>query len=187
MLDFISFDPRNDAIENYRNNYPEFGEIDEFKDLKSFELAYVWFYSHPKSPITEKGDDRVKKCLQEVYGKNWEDSYKKYKTPDERIKLAINIMSRINDNVRMRAKMMVDKTFNDYEELMSVGIAEFQSASGGIDYKAFIDVRKTILKELQELVRIKERGFGISGKKGNTTQLNGQELNEIYLKSKHNS
>ena len=168
------FDPRLCDIRYYKTTYPELGDIPEFSKMGNKELALAWYYSCKSSPLSRIKDnrDRIVWAIKEVYAGDLESDiieetkeYQKfYVNQTDQFKKASEYMGSFDPNARERAKSMADKIFDDYEKILNEPVESFKSDKE-IDYKKYLDVRKVISNELDDLVKIKERGYGVLSEK----------------------
>ena len=179
----VIFDPEGISPEKYKKAYPEFSRISEFGSIPSKELMVVWYFANPASQIVfnypEDKSARMKKSLEKVYGKGW-TKYEAYcKSIPQRFASAADRMSRIRPDARYKGKLMVDKIFKDYEDILKLDLKNFKKTDDTIDYNSYISTRKNILKELEGLIDIKEKGFSV--KVRTVDRKSGDEAIEDFL------
>lgn len=187
----LIFDPEGVNIGEYRSKYPELRRIKEFAGITDFELVWVWYYSNPTSFFVyryPKKRERVEAVCKKMYSN--EDGAKDFMDKflgrtllnQEDIDLAIDRMARIVPDARREAKDMVDKIFSDYKDLLSLPIESYKKRDGETDFSNYLAVRKTITKDLDDIIERVEQGFGMN-KMGEITS-DGQANLEEYHKNK---
>ncbi len=189
--ELLIFDPEGVNIGEYRNKYPELKRIKEFQNLTDFELVWIWYYSNPTSFYVyryPKKRDRVEAVCKKMYAD--EDSQQGFLDKfmsrtllnQEELDLAIDRMGRIIPDARREAKAMVDKIFTDYKDLLALPLEKYAKNNGETDFNNYLAVRKTITKDLDDIIERVEQGFGIH-KIGQITA-DGQANLEEYHKNK---
>jgi hypothetical protein len=154
--------------------YPELEKYEEFKMLKPYETIFVWWHSCAASPIFNIDNESVR--ISEAYKKATEGkrenpvekkAYTAGKIPDH-VKDACIRMRSFNSSARIRAKLMLNKVFDNYEKILNVDpddTSQFENKDGGIDWtkkKAFVDAQASIISKLPEMVEMTEHSFGAS-------------------------
>jgi hypothetical protein len=195
VSDITIFDPRNIRKGyTYVKEYPEMSRIIEFQNIQNLDLIFIWWYSNPTSPLVLNFQIpviRASKAYYKTFGRNHTDGKKKLNfcraVFPEGIKMAIEKMVTFDVDARGRAKIMINKIFTDYEKIINtIELSEFKTAQGEIDYNKYVGVRKMIVAEIYDLIRIKEEGFGIKAKnkKEKDEEEGGQRLISSFLKEK---
>ena len=159
FMDYKLFQPSN--IDLFRE-YPELKEYKVFVDVKSNdELLFAWHYGNPTSDIAKIEDikERAKQAYEKVWGVTNDTKYIQYLRGDfpDQVRAAVDKMKSFKPSARMRAKMMTEKTFNDFEEIMHMDIG----ASDIGEMKKLADIKMEIASQLPELIKQMEGGFGI--------------------------
>ena len=163
------FDPNGIKPENYKKTYPELATIPEFDDIRSIDLIFVWYIANPTSylywnyPDSMKG--RVKEAIKVVFGndppKEYVNQWLELKF-SPKLNQAIERMRKFRPDVRQEARDMVDNVFKDFQEVLNMKMTSFVKANGEIDPTAYVSSRKAILKELPEIIKVREMGFGVN-------------------------
>lgn len=187
----IVFNPEGVLPDDYRKRYPELETIAEFKSIKTRELIFVWYYSNPTSYLLYQFPEKKERVLQsatKAFGTpanamTFSESFINRKLPNQsKIEEAIRRMEKILPTVRFQAMEMVNKCFDDLRDLLEKPLTDFTKSDGSVDINSYMAVRKSVLKELEDMVRIREIGFGISSKED--VKIDGQSIIERYLKDK---
>jgi len=185
------FNPEGLKPQEYRTKYPELKTIQEFSPLSDRDLVFVWYYSNPTSdiynkhlPRNEKAYAAARETFKDVvdadrYAMGFVDGA--LKNQDD-INIAIERMVRVRPDVRYEASEMVKDMFKDYKELLEKPLSDFCSSTGVIDHIAYLNVRKTIMKDLPDIIKKVEDGFGTD--KDEKVVAMGQDLISSYLKNK---
>ena len=160
-------------------DYPELRKIESFEKLNRTEMLFVWFYACKASPFSYEEDEKVKieEALKASYGRSYRGVFSKYVVGDfpEKTRAAIADMRKFEVGPRVKAKMMVEKIMQNYEEIIDVDVrAEFINKDGDVDWtkkKAYVDACATIATKLPMLIGQAEGSFGISVKEeGDTSE-----------------
>lgn len=188
----IIFDPEGVNIGEYREKYPELRRIKEFQSLSDFELVWIWYFSNPTSSYVykypQKKDRAVMICHKLFKGDeeartSFVDKFiNRTMINQEDFDLAIGRMERMMPDARREAKDVHDQIFKDYKHLIELPIDSFRRRDEEIDYSAYLNVRKQVMKDMEDLIMKMEEGFGIN-KVGEMTA-DGQQNLEEYHKNK---
>ena len=187
----IVFSPEGLTHEEYKKKYPELDSIPEFKAIKLKELIWVLYYSNPTSfllyQLPEKKDRALQAATKAFGNANQaitfvEDYFNRRLQNQTKIDEAIRRMEKVLPTVRFQAMEMANKCFDDLNDLLSLPLKKFEKPDGTVDYNAYMAIRKSVLKELKELVELREIGFGITNKEEN--KIDGHKIVEGYLKNK---
>jgi hypothetical protein len=184
------FNPAGLKSEEYKKKYPELSTIPEFDDIRSLELIFIWYIANSTSWMYWNYPEiktRIKKAIEQVYGNapplekvDWLEG--KF---SPRMKQAIERMYKFKPDVRNKAKEMVDNVFNDYQEVLKMKITEFTDSKGEINTTAYVKSRVDILKQLPEIIKLQEMGFGVTmGSDVKKQDAIGQKVIENYHKQK---
>jgi len=74
---------------------------------------------------------------------------------------AIEAMSRFNPPMRMRARIMVEKNFIDFENISNINIEDKDFD----EQKKLVELKLTVAAKLPDLIKQLEEGFGIRTQK----------------------
>lgn len=175
-----------DVDRSMAEDYPELKDVSEFRGLTSYELRFAWligvFYN---VDITKRVDklnlDRVRMAIEMAFhvGNRWilnktdQYNYLQLKFPD-RIRRAILKFRNFDTPSRFKAKMFIDNAldnlerFSEYEDayikreiINEKGEKEIITEINYDHRKKYSDYVINIIKELPELIKIKESGFGL--------------------------
>lgn len=181
--EIVVFNPEGIKPEDYKNAYIEFRYIPEFSTVASKALLFVWCYANVSSPHVfnhpNNKQKRIKSSLEAAFGTDKEHA-SWYKSFPKEIGIAIVRMQKIRPDARYRAKKMSDKVFEDFEKILKIELKEFKKSDETIDYNAYISTRKNVLKEIENLIDIKEKGFSVSVE--STDRKSGQDAIEEFIK-----
>lgn len=158
------FDPFKVRPEDYRNRYPELKRISEFELLSATELICIWYYANPTSDIigVENDMERMSEALK----------LSNYTPPKaiindiltlrfpEKFAIAIDRMKRFEPDIRMKARIMVEKIIGSYEGMCDP--QNFKDDNNDIDRKKYVETTVKIAQELPTLIAKLEEGFGVS-------------------------
>ena len=154
-----------------RIEYPELARINEFGELKTKELKFVWYYANRTSPFyTATRGDRTKilSCIRNSFGNSFKDEdsveYNKYLKGNfpPKIREAIERMERFNPGARVRAKMSIEMVFDNLEKSMFVDEEMEDKMREDIDLrKKYIELSIKVSESMPTIVAQMEEGFGI--------------------------
>ena len=158
------FDPHKIRSADYRSRYPELKRIKEFNGLTALELITVWYYANPTSDllIVEDANVRIAEALKLA---NYTPS-KAVKAEllklnvDERWATAIERMSQVEPDIREKARLMIEKILENYEDLCDK--EQYEDDDKEVDVVKFVNATTKIAQELPSLINKMEEGFGVS-------------------------
>jgi len=178
----ILYGPRDGK--HLRRLYPELDESPFFKDIANEDLLFAWYIGIPGSPIDADFQEniRVKEACRKCFPTNPEKRQKFMSGGiPEKIKLAIEEFKRKSPEARLMAKMMTQRTFLKFQQLLEVdvnsdfkvsktvknelGEKETITETDWTGRKQYVDSATKIIEVLPDLVKKIEEGFGILDKK----------------------
>ena len=160
-------------------DYPELRQYQQFKDLRSHEMLFVWYYACEASPFYHISDDfvRAKKAAEKscytggkisISGPEYQNLINLRFPP--KVERAIPIMQKYKIGPRIRAKMLYEKAFDNIQKILDVDAkdeSQFLNKDAEVDWakkKAFVDTISSATKNIPELVRQLEENFSVSSK-----------------------
>lgn len=198
-----TFNPNGILPEEYISKYPELNSFDETRKLKGVELQWCWYFGSKESPFVKaRKEDGTRLTTieksQAITGLIFDKVFKGRYYDDKIIEglrrgdipnnwmPAIDFFKRVDTDARAEAKAMVEKMFEQYNDIVSGGAQQFVDKNGDIDYSKFSTTMKLIRNELQELIKQRERGFSVTESfiDEDSEITEGSYWNEMYLKSK---
>ena len=152
-----------------------------------YELYFInptsyYVYKHPNKR------DMIKEICNKMYGdpaaaKVHSDKWtNRTLLNQDDIDEAVIRMGRMIPDARYKAKAMVDEIFKSYQELLKLPIEKYLKGNGETDYSQYLAVRKTITKDLDEIIQKVECGYGIN--KAGELSTDGQSIIEDFHKQK---
>jgi hypothetical protein len=148
-----------------RQEHPELAEFKEFKELRDYQLRFVWYFANPTSPIIDLPEpDRAVKAVEYAFYEGISDPEKRKYTRckfDESIRAAIKVMAGFNPTVRLKAKIDIEFIFKTIEKLIHVDDDDIRVMSLE-DKKRYAELSMKVVRGMPEMISIMERGFGIS-------------------------
>ena len=153
-----------------RKDYTELALIDEFKDLTSKEMLFVWAFGKYFDDLKGNPKERMTKSLIVAYGSSMpRGDMEKYFSGNipEAVRKAIVKMESFELSGRLAAKKMVEKIFDNFSKMVNIDMETYlkEKDGNGIDfskYKQYIDASTTVVEALGGLIKYKEEGFGVS-------------------------
>lgn len=166
------------STKDYRIEYPELNEIDEFQELSDSELKFCWWYACKSSPILDReSSDRCIIAAEKAFPKNNRigDTYKRLRDGnfDPIISAALKRMSSFDEEKRNKAAKMIKQILNNYETLIEVEKEQLEIMEFS-EKKAYVEMTKNITDVLPRIIEQTERNFGVSqkAKKNINTDMN---------------
>jgi hypothetical protein len=159
-------------LTDLRKEYPELNTIDEFKELKTAEMYFVWLYACPTSPLANTDlilANRRQRAVRAAFidqstntvrvGYS-EELYNQYMAGvySEEVNMAIRRMEMFNPNIRYKAKILAETTLNNFMEFVNKDVSEIVETD---ERKKYVDMCDKILDALPKLIEKVETGYGI--------------------------
>lgn len=153
-----------------RQIYPELKANKKFEDIPNDEFLFVWYYACQSSLIDPEIPDAIRAKTAAAEALKDPDKKRKFSNLEfpEKIKEAIEEMKKYNPDVRMVAKRIIQKTFNNLEKLTDADDESFiylddngKKRTDWAGRKAYVDSVSKISDTLPGLVAQMEHGFGI--------------------------
>lgn len=155
------FNPSNKDL---RIDYPELADIEEFKAMDPSEVKFCWYVGNRTSPIFNL--ERLKKvseAIKIIFPRgNRSDKWREIENGDipEHIVRGIQKMTSFNAENRLKAMILADYTFKQLEKLTYMDDDTLMSLDMD-EKKKYSDLVLKINKDLPDLVRNLESGFGV--------------------------
>lgn len=200
MSDVMLFGPLSDK--DLRRQYPELASIAEFESLQNNELLFSWYMGNRTSPLLLDEDMPAELRLEIAIKKSFKGKldakaraeYLAWNFP-ERVRVAVRKMEEFRPDVRNRAKMMIEKIFTKFEEMIDVSEDDFilRNKDGvlmGVDWtskKQYIDSCRNIAEAMPALITKLEEGFGIEVTDDKGDAPKGSKAIDRYLSQKKES
>lgn len=177
----LLFYPKNER--DLRHLYPELSTMPDFKGLTGRDMMFIWWCENPSSPyVLEKLPDplRISNAIGQAWGKIDTEKARAYisgNIPDN-IRRAMDKMASFDPPARIKAKIIVNKIFNNFEKIVDVDVTDvnFIDKDGNTDWskkKAYIDACTNVSDALPKLLKQLEEGFGITVKDDKNTYGSG--------------
>jgi hypothetical protein len=159
---------------------------------------WCWYYGSPESPYNYKYKYEHEKkckvitklCFEKIYsGKSYTESTiseLRYGRVPSDFNHAIEFFRKIDTGARSEAMDMINSMYDSYKDIIEKGLEGFKK-DGETDYQKFTSTMKLIRSELDELIKIKENGYGVSesaGEKEDDELTIGSYWIREYLESK---
>jgi hypothetical protein len=187
--------------EEYMMEYPELTRRDETKNMRGIELMWCWYYASNESIYVKDKKSHKDRCgsvtdlVFKKINKNRSYEIDKIELLKDGViprdwSRAIEFFKSRDTETRSRAKDIIDKMFDEYEKVVELGIEGFKvvdkDGNSTIDYNKFSTTMRSIKAELDDLVKKKEEGFGVSTHfiGLNESETEGDYWNRLYLKLK---
>lgn len=151
-----------------RIEYPELNDIPEFEGLSGTELKFVWYWSNRTSPYCGMKNIKFKttKCISASFGDGAKkEQYSRYMANSfpEKIRIAMDRMERFSPSTRLRAKLTIEKIFENLEKITEITEEDFMDLQSR---KEYANLAVTVTKNMGDMVKQMENAFGVkySGK-----------------------
>lgn len=197
ISEYSIFKPR--AGRQIKLDYPELNSFPVFQNLRNDEMLFVWYYACEASPIFRmlKDRDRVDEALKLSFfrtrgtsvAQDLKEQYLAGNFPPK-ILDAINEMSKFKIGPRIRAKMIIEKSFDNIEKILDVDASDdsmFMNKDKEVDFtkkKAFVDTVSKAMDILPSLIKQLEGNFSLVEDKKTAgdidTALEGRSLIDEY-------
>jgi len=177
MEEVTLFKPGN---RNIKIEYPELSDIPEFEGLNTMELKFVWYFANRTSPhyndtnITRK----ISKALKDSYGNSIDDDLRaKYLSESfpHKIKTAIKRMEEFNPSHRLKAKLSLERIFENLQKLVNIGEEDLIEMELN-NKKDYVALAIKISESMPGIVRQLEEGFGVEYTKTSKAKSNEPSL-----------
>lgn len=195
VSEFSIFKPKSTRA--LYDDYPELKIYPELKSLSRFELLFVWYYACEASPLfkitsnRDRADESMKLTFfsnkQKRLSEEDKERYLNGKFP-EKIKASIEVMSRFRIGPRVRAKMILEKGFDNLEKILDIDASDqtnFINAQGEVDQskkKSYVDTLDKAVSLLPNLINTLESGFGVNQK---TKEGKDDDTEESFMDAFH--
>lgn len=197
--DVILYGPRTGK--HLRSLYPEIGRHPVLSAIKSDDLLFAWYMGIPNSPCDHDWAEEMRlthAVSRSFTTKDKKDKYINRDYPDE-VKQAIKIFEAMSPEGRLKAKLMTQRTFLKWEQMLNVdvdkdflitrfiGKGEDREEIKEMDWtgrKQFIDSSKTIIQSLPEMLQKLEEGYGITEKQKKDEGLEENKAINQYHKNR---
>lgn len=182
------FKPPDEGV-RFIDEYPELADTSEFRDLSDSDMLFTYLMGCPSSPYFEAKSGNVKQKRTVCFAKSHKGVDGSLKTkyingtyPDT-VRVAIERFARFRPSARMRAKIMVDNMFDNFEMLVNIDDSTKELIAVDPDEgKKYIAVAKEVTLMIPKLLDMKEGGFGIStGKDGDKEKDNDPTLLDLAM------
>lgn len=154
-----------------RIEYPELSKVREFSELNTKELKFVWYYANRTSPYytATKGDrTKILGCIKNSFGNSLKEKntgeYNKYVSGNfpQKIRIAIDKMERFNPTARLRAKMAVEKIFDNIESSVDIDEDVKEKMRDDLELrKKYVELSIKVSENIPNIVAQMEESFGI--------------------------
>jgi hypothetical protein len=181
-------------------DYPELRKVPAFTNLSPDEMLFVWYYACESSPFVDLTTERTR--IEESLnismlrgGKKMSKDQKDRLLEGEfsaKVTTAIDHMQKYRVGPRIRAKMMVEKGFENLEKILNIDASNnslFLNKEGEVDFakkKSYVDTMAKATDILPKVIEQLEGGFNIKkDKAGEDEAFKGQKLIEDYHDNKN--
>jgi hypothetical protein len=161
------FKPSDGNI-SLKDEYPELTDIGEFRDLSDDELIFCYNMGCPTSKLfgTKNEKAKIQSALTYSFGKNISDAERtKFLNNNypEKLRVAIARFKQFRPSARMRAKIMVDKVFDNFESIVNPGEQYMTAMKNDVDLQSkYVTNSIKVVEALKDLIKTKEAGFGVT-------------------------
>lgn len=152
---------------DYRSRYPELKRIKEFEGLTAVQLITVWWYANPTSELVASMEDNKARIKEALKRANFTPDRTLLKDLlnvnfDEKWANAIERMSQVEPGIRDKARSMIEKLIENYEDMCDPD--QYVDKDGLQDISKFVNATTKIAQELPGLITKMEEGFGVTNR-----------------------
>ncbi len=178
MSEYSIFRPKSSRT--IFSDYPALRKIPAFELIKEDDFLFVWYYACESSPFfnTEDLRTRVQQALDYSYlragktriTKELKEQFLLGEFPDK-ISIAIEQMRKYRVGPRVRAKMMMEKAFENLEKILNIDANDkknFENKEGEIDMskkKAYVETIAKASELLPKIIDQLEGSFHVAKNK----------------------
>lgn len=196
QTNMILFGPTNEK--DLKRLYPELKEADEFRNLTTGEMLFVWHFANATSDLVKNDNLPEKSRAIAAYDKAFKShpneerkrQYYSLNFPDK-IRLAIDRMKRYEPTIRIRSRVIAETILENFEKMVKVDLEDFNTTDevGNTEINwtgrnNYVTSAKTILQTLPDLINQVEHGYGVKDKKGSADS-NGEKAIDRFHATKH--
>lgn len=156
---FTVFEPTG---RNMKVDYQELASVPEFKDLTNSELVFVWWVANRTSPVFNLPErKKVYVAYKKAFGKVKNDTLQQYLSGifPAKIALALEKMKTYIPSVRLEAKLMAEKTWEDYRKILSTNIDSITDADAKSKH---LNMIQKVRADMPNILRDIEMGYGVT-------------------------
>lgn len=156
---FTVFEPTG---RNMKVDYQELASVTEFKDLTNSELVFVWWVGNRTSPVFNLPErKKVYVGYKKAFGKAKNDTLQQYLSGifPAKIALALEKMKTYIPSVRLEAKLMAEKTWEDYRKILSTNIDSIIDADAKTKH---LNMIQKVRADMPNILRDIEMGYGVT-------------------------
>jgi hypothetical protein len=150
-----------------KEEYESLNDYEEFKTLSDKEMKFGWYFSCKDSPFIHlEQDERIGRILSLKlleFSDSERNKYMNLKLSDEVI-ASFALWEKFIPHIRERGKKIIDAIIANCEKVSAQDVDKYLNTDPG-DAKSFMDASINIAKNLPEMIRVAEQGFGVTKKK----------------------
>lgn len=156
------------TAKSLREEYELLNEYEEFKNLSDNEMRLGFYYACKSSKyINFEASKRIIEILKHqkdlTFSDRERDNFTRLHFSDELIS-SFTIWGSFLPDIRMRGKNIMDSVLKNCETVALIDITKYLDIDVG-DSKSFMDMQINIVKNIPEIIRVAEQGFGVQKKK----------------------
>ena len=163
--------------------YPELKDIPEFTKVTPSELLFAWYYSIPYSGFPMR--DRINMSIKDAYGDSLSEEAKNklaYNNWSDEQRAACSRFETFNMSARLKIKSMTETLFAKYESIIKQDVNDIVANKDWEELKKWTSVTQDIYKQLPDMVKRLEDGYGVGEVNANIVEEGGNFLSLYYAK-----
>lgn len=167
-----------------RSVYEELAEFEEFENLSNAELEFSWYMGCVSSPfyLIRDNHERMKLSAAKAFRGAYVPQGVKDGNLSAELDAAIERFKQFYPPMRMHAKNLIDTIFDNWTLLASLNTTDMEhEAMAHSEKKAYVEMTSKIASEMQNIIRQKEQGFGVSKLKKKTKEGSDSNLMDSIL------
>jgi len=156
-----------------REEYELLNDYEEFKNLSDKEMRLGFYYACKGSKyINFEPRKRIVEILKHQKDISFSDKETEKLTSllfSDELTNSFIVWGSFLPDVRMRGKNIMDNVLKNCETVALIDVNKYLETDVG-DSKSFMDMQINIVKNLPEIIRVAEQGFGVQKKKEDTKE-----------------
>lgn len=179
---FLLFPPKGDRPLTV--TYPELKEIPEFVKISPAELRFAWYYSIPYNGFPMK--DRITKSIKDAFGDSLTEEQKNklsYNNWSDDLRAACSRFDTFNLSGRLKIKSITENLLAKYESIINTDVNDIINTKNWEELKKWTSVTQDIYKQLPDIIKRLEDGYGVGEVNANIVEEEGSFLGLYYTKT----
>lgn len=153
-----------------KHEYPELNKIEEFKDLKDYQLKFCWYYVNPTSPLVRESkidpsitlEKRRKKAVEVALQGQNENIFNAYRDGKwgEEIEEALKRMASTKVRDRVVARRLFNQAYKNMEAIIGMD-EDSVRALNMTEKKSYMSMSLEFMKSMDDIIEKREQAYGV--------------------------